>query len=195
VTQPPRIVRGLPPGLEERAAALYWQAFGAKLAKLLGPRQRGERFFQDAVNHNAILAALGPDDTLLGLAAFQNGAAGFSAASAADLWRHYGIGALWRILPLALLERTSTSDTLQMDGICVAPEARGLGVGTLLLEAIFHEARSLGKTRVTLDVIDTNPRARALYERRGFVSAGSHSTSILRPLLGFSSAKRMIRDV
>ena len=48
------------------------------------------------------------------------------------------------------------------------PAARGQGVGTALLKAIIAEGRRRGYAEVRLDVIDTNPRATALYERIGF---------------------------
>lgn len=82
-----------------------------------------------------------------------------------------------------------------MDGICVSEKARGMGVGTALLETVFQCARDTGLRKVTLDVINTNPRAKALYERRGFVAVSEESTSILKPLLGFDSATRMVKTV
>lgn len=71
---------------------------------------------------------------------------------------------------MALLERDLAEDTLLMDGICVDSSARGLGIGTALLEAIKAEAKTRNLAQVRLDVIDINPRARALYEREGFVA-------------------------
>ncbi len=181
---------GLPSGMEAAAAKLYWQAFGGKLGKILGPAERGERFFCDTINRASIIAAT-QDGVLLGIAAFQSEGKGFSRAGLRDLFRHYGIGALWRLIPLALLERSAPADTLQMDGICVDAAARGTGVGSALFDALFAYARERHYRYITLDVIDTNPRARALYERLGFTATGTESTAFLKPLLGFSHATRM----
>lgn len=120
---------------------------------------------------------------------------GFSDAGLSHLFKHYGLSALWRIVPLAMLERTPAKDTLQMDGICVSAQARGIGVGTALLDAVFQCAKDYGHSKVTLDVINTNPRAKSLYERKGFVAISEESTSVLRPLLGFDSATRMVKSV
>jgi len=190
----PEIVHGLPKGFEPDAAALYWQAFGKKLGKLMGPGPRAEGFFADSLNHDAMLAAM-EGDRLLGIAAFKSGEHGFSSSGMSGLFRHYGLGALWRLIPLAMLERKAPEGILQMDGICVAAEARGKGVGTALLNALFEYASTHGFTGVTLDVIDTNPRARALYENLGFEATGVEQTSILRPLLGFATATRMVRQL
>ena len=82
-----------------------------------------------------------------------------------------------------------------MDGIFVEPAARGRGVGTLLLQAIANEAAQRGYAEVRLDVIDTNDRARALYERRGFRPVKTNSTGLLRHVFGFRSATTMVLRV
>ncbi len=189
-----KITHGLPTGQEEAAAALYWQAFGEKLGKLMGPKSRGEAFFSESVNHSSVLAAM-EGDQLLGIAAFKAGDKGFSDGGVGQLFRHYGLGALWRLIPLAMLERSAPDGILQMDGICVSAEARGKGVGTALLTALFDHAQAHGFDGVTLDVIDRNPRAKALYEKLGFQATGVEHTSILQPLLGFATATRMIKTL
>lgn len=178
--------------MESAAAKLYWQAFGKKLGKLLGPAPRGERFFCETINWSSIIAAT-QDGELLGIVAFKSNGVGFSRAGARDLFRHYGFGTFWRFLPLAMLERSSADDTLQMDGICVSASARGKGVGTALFNALFAHARQSNFSYISLDVIDTNPRAKALYERLGFEATKTESTSMLQPLLGFAYATKMRR--
>ena len=187
------IIHGLPAGMEA-AAALYWEAFGAKLGKLLGPAERAERFFAETINHSSIFAAV-EGSTLLGIAAFKDGEDGFCSAGLQDMLRHYGLGALWKMIPLSMLERSAPEATLQMDGICVSAAARGKGVGSSLIKALYAHGKAEGLSFVTLDVIDTNPRAKALYEAQGFVTISVESTSILRPLLDFSEATKMRRPL
>jgi putative acetyltransferase len=58
-------------------------------------------------------------------------------------------------------------------GIAVAPEARGQGVGTALMQAMCDYAdRWLGLLRIELTVYVDNARAIALYERFGFEIEG-----------------------
>ena len=49
-----------------------------------------------------------------------------------------------------------------MDGIVVAPDARGQGIGSELLRRVVAFARDSGFKQVRLDVVDTNPGARCL---------------------------------
>ncbi|MDR9416066.1 MAG: GNAT family N-acetyltransferase [Gracilimonas sp.] len=51
--------------------------------------------------------------------------------------------------------------------VAVHPDARGMGIGTKMLETIEEEARDMGCSKVTLEVREDNP-ARNLYEKQGF---------------------------
>jgi ribosomal protein S18 acetylase RimI-like enzyme len=82
-----------------------------------------------------------------------------------------------------------------MDGIVVHPAARGQGVGTLLLHALFDIAQQQQMRTVRLDVVDTNPAARRLYERLGFVAVKSRRYPLLRTIFGFSASTTMIAQV
>jgi len=74
----------------------------------------------------------------------------------------------------------------------VSEAARGQGVGSALLSAIRGKAITLGYCKVRLDVIDTNPRARALYERQGFIPESTSNIGPLRHIFGFRSATIMV---
>lgn len=78
-----------------------------------------------------------------------------------------------------------------IQAVCVAPDARGSGTGTRLLE--FAENRIFGiSPNVFLCVSSFNPRARALYERRGYQFVGEltdylvpgHSELLYRKTIG-----------
>jgi ribosomal protein S18 acetylase RimI-like enzyme len=75
-----------------------------------------------------------------------------------------------------------------MDGISVAPTARGGGIGTKLLLRIKEFAEAEGYQSVRLDVIDTNHAARRLYEREGFIAISTYRFPYLRWFLDFSAA-------
>lgn len=192
----PILRAGFPEDQRDTAAALFWQAFGGKLGKLLGPEPRALSFLAPTLDPTHCLSVCASDGTLLGLAGFKTADGAFVGGSWADLCRVYGMfGALWRAPLLSMVERAVESDILLMDGIAVAPTARGMGLGTTLLDGITAEAARRGCAKVRLDVIDTNPRARALYERRGFKAIGTEDVFPFRWLFGFSTATKMTQNV
>jgi ribosomal protein S18 acetylase RimI-like enzyme len=190
------VQRGLPRDLRPAAAALYWQAFGGKLGGVLGPDDRALTFLNRVIRADHAIVALDDNGALLGLAGFKTPQGAFAGGAFADLRAVYGLpGAIWRGSLLRLLGREVENSRFLMDGICVAREARGQGVGSRLVEAICDEARARGYAEVRLDVIDTNWRARALYERLGFSAAGIEHLGPLRHVFGFSSATKMVRRI
>ena len=186
------IRHGFDPAHRQTAAALYWQAFKGKLGKVMGPDARALAFFEATMDADYALSAVDADGRLLGIAGFKTSEGSLSGGTLRDMTRIYGwFGGTWRGLILSTLERDLAPGVLLMDGICVDADARGLGVGTALLDAIKEHARQADLNSVRLDVIDTNPRARALYERRGFEPMGTTHTGVLRHLFGFRSATTM----
>ena len=53
-------------------------------------------------------------------------------------------------------------------------------------------SREGGEWRIRLDVIDTNPRAGALYRRMGFLPGKRHAYGYLKPVLGFGGSTEMV---
>ncbi|WP_433544615.1 GNAT family N-acetyltransferase (plasmid) [Streptomyces sp. CA-294286] len=187
--------RGLPAGTERRAAELYWDAFGRKLGPALNPPDKAVPFLAAHLHRDRAVCAL-LDGRLVGLAGHQLGGRALTGGTAADVLRAYGcLRGLPRLLLLTLFERRPARGQLVMDGIAVDPAVRGRGVGSLLLAETAAVAAEHGCREVRLDVIDTNPRTRALYERRGYTPVRTVRTPYLRSLLGFGAVTTMRRPV
>lgn len=177
----------------DRIAALFWQAFGSKLHIVLGPPDKALVFLAAQVDPDFALVARTNDGRPVGLAGFKTRDGALVGGELADLVSVYGwLSTLWRAPLLALIERDLDSGVLLMDGISVDATMQGQGVGTALLNAIKAEARRRGATAIRLDVIDTNPRARALYARQGFEATGTEQLGPLRWIFGFRSSTKMI---
>ena len=61
----------------------------------------------------------------------------------------------------------TASKVFKIHDVAVHPDARGMGIGTMMLETIEEEAREMGCSKVTLEVREDNP-ARRLYEKQDF---------------------------
>jgi len=175
------------------AAALYWEAFGAKLGLTLGPKDRALRFITSVLARDHGICAVDDAGALLGVVGFKTVSGALVGGNFQDMRKVYGmLGATWRTAVLATLERDVENECFLMDGLFVAEQARGQGVGTALLDAICAEARKRGYNAVRLDVIDTNTRARSLYDRYGFEVRKTHSIGWLRYIFGFKNVTAMV---
>ncbi len=194
-TAPIEIRLGLPPEHCGAAAELYYDAFGQKLEPIMISRARGVSVLSVSLNPDFAIAAL-QGERLLGIAGFQHGGQRFVDPNLRTFGKEYGwLRGACRLMLLAFLARQQRQGELLMDGIVVHPSARGQGVGTQLLKALFQYAREHNFACMRLDVVDTNPRARRLYERRGFVAVRTSQYPFLRRVMGFAAVTTMIKEL
>jgi GNAT superfamily N-acetyltransferase len=187
---------GLPDPLRDQATVLYLEAFGQKLGPVLGHDARATQFLTSVQRPSQAIVAMSSGGQLLGIAGFHDRNGGFIGGSYRDIARVYGhVGAVWRAIILSIFDRDVRSDHLLMDGVVVEASQRGNGIGTLLLTAIEDHARKQAKTAIRLDVVDTNPRARALYERRGYAATRKQKIPFANRFFGFRTVTTMIRHL
>ncbi len=187
---------GLPEPQRPAAARLYWGAFGDKLGRVLGPESRALRYVEETIRADHAVVALGPDGGLLGIAGFKTTQGSFAGGSLIDMQAAYGVvGAAWRSWLLARLAHDVDNQRFLIDGICVQPEARGRGIGSQLVKALCDEGRRRGHREIRLEVVDTNVRARQLYERLGFIALRTDGIGPLRLAFRFSAATSMVRPL
>ncbi|SHI81963.1 GNAT family N-acetyltransferase [Wenxinia saemankumensis] len=188
-----RIEAGFAASDRPALAAIYWDAFGDKLGRALGPRRRAEAFLVRALDPAHALVARGAGGQVLGVAGIRDGAGGLVAGRPGDFLAAYGVAAPLRALALVAIPRDVDNARFLVDGLAVAAGARGQGVGTRLLAALAGLAAGRGHREIRLDVAEGNLRARALYEREGFVAAGTRRPGLAGPLLGLPPTVTMVR--
>ena len=187
------IWRGLPVALRGPAARIYYAAFGQKMAALGNEAQSLALLECCMAGEQAIVALR--QGALLGLAGLAEAGRPFVALRLAQFVHVLGPvrGALsclgWRAFT-----RWAGDGELILDALAGDPAGRGTGVGTRLLGAVQDLARERGFALVSLDVVDTNPRARQLYERVGFRALHTHNLLFARSK-GFSAATTLARPV
>lgn len=73
-------------------------------------------------------------------------------------------------------------DEAELANLAVAPEARGRGVGTVLLEGALAAAEARGNVMMYLEVRASNVSALALYTSHGFVEVGRRKSYYRKPV-------------
>lgn len=187
-----QIVRGVPAGQRTRVAELYWEAFASKLRPALGDARRGVPLLEDCVAEDRFLCAVA-DGRVVGVLGFHHdGRSGLDPTHRA-LAARYSVRTAWlRLLLLAPLERTPRPGELLLDGVCVDAQARGAGIGTRLLDEAAVLATELGLHAVRLSVVDTNPRARALYSRLGYRAERTERLGAIGRIYGIAASTPMV---
>ncbi len=188
--------RGLPERYRSSAASLYDEAFGPKFSVAVRSDQKRLSLLKDCfVPEYAIVAMT--DKKLIGIAGFHTlegslteGITYNGLVSRLGFFR-----GSWAALIFSLYDRKPVRGELLMDGIAVRSDFRGKGVGSKLLNEIARYANENDYNRIRLDVIDTNPRAKKLYELRGFKAVKTEEFPYLRWLLGFSSSTTLVLSI
>lgn len=162
------VTEGLAAEHVEDALRLLFGAFAKKLR--IGFRDAGDflRLFRDGVDRRACYSATA-DGTLLGIMALQSPGREIYQFRLGSLFRRF---TPWRaaliLVNMLILYSAPRKDALVVDQLAVAPEARGRGVGTKLLEASEAKGRAMGMPKMALSVISANEGAIRLYERMGY---------------------------
>jgi ribosomal protein S18 acetylase RimI-like enzyme len=198
---PITIERGLPEHLREQAVSLFEEAFGEKMRIAVRDRTVRMAFKSRAYDaRHVVIARRG--DRLLGMVGLSTRSGAFAGGLMDVGWdpRAYRdllgwLGAAWAVWGLHLSDHRPKDDELYVDGLAVAATERSQGIGTRLLDEVTGIAREQAKRYVRLHVVDTNPRARALYERLGFTVTRVQSFRYKQRLIGFGAMISMERRV
>ena len=171
---------------------LYDDAFGQKFSVAISSKEDRLRLLKTTFMLDYAIGAV-YQDRLIGIAGFQTPQGSLTAGITYDtLVSELGVvKGNWAAVIFSLYERKSPLEVLLMDGIAVHSDARGKGVGSRLITEVASYAKAHDFQRIRLDVIDTNPKAKSLYQRKGFTSMTTASYPYLTWLLGFSASTTM----
>jgi len=193
---PMTVSRGFAEAERAVVARLYWQAFGDKLGRVMGPADKAQAYIARTIRPDHAMVARDGRGRVIGVAGFRTREGSFLAIDRPRLAAVYGPpGGALRARLLGLLATETDNRRFLVDGICVERSARGKGVGTRLIEELATEARRRGHPALKLEVRADNLRARSLYERRGFETVGSGHSRLSGALFGLAHWVTMARPV
>lgn len=196
-----QIQRGLPEHLREEGVLLFEEAFGDKMRTAVPDRDTRLRFMARVYAADRIVAAT-RDGGLLGMMGLSSGSGRYRGGLVdvpldprpfRDLlgWG----GAMRAVAGLWMADHRPTREELYVDGVAVVAEARGQGIGTRMMDEAAAIARENGKRWLRLDVISSNPRAQALYERLGYRVTNVTRTRWMARWMGYDAIISMERAV
>lgn len=187
----------LPDELSAAAVCLFLDALGEKLVPILGDDARAQAILENSLDPTRAIAAV-CDGELVGLLAIKDRERGFIAPTLRAMTQTYGLlGGLYRMVGLAFLHHAVAPDEFYVDGVAVIDAMRGQGVGSQLFARLEQRALETGIRTLSLDVINTNPRAKVLYERLGFVRVKQERAWPFNRIFGlpFESDTLMIKKI
>ncbi len=189
-------------GFEEKdrkiVAKLYALAFKRKFENLLGDVETVSELLSSGLNPNYCLACY-KEDELVGISGFHVAHDALLNISISDFIKQFGFfkGLFKALISAVVFYRKPTpKNELLMDGIAVRDGFRGQGIGTLLFDELFVWAKENGYNSIHLDVIDENPKAKALYERLGFKETDYEKVpGFIERLIGVSGFTHMRKEL
>jgi GNAT superfamily N-acetyltransferase len=186
---------GMPEEFRRDVAEMVYEAFRQKLRPLIGSPEQGIAILQKALDPALAIVAVCQGQPV-GVAGLQYDGRNFVTPRRSEFVRQFGsLSGTIRFVMFKLFALAYFQEDMYIDILAVAPAMRGQGIGTLLLEAVFQAARDRGFRSVSLEVVDTNPDARRLYERVGFVAQHTYHYPYLRGIAGFSASIKMVKPL
>lgn len=183
--------QGIPEALRGEAARLYAGVFAAKYQALIGEGPQAEAVIAASLCLSQAFAAF-CQGRLVGLAGYNRPNSHFLSLRAPVLIREFGLlPGLWRYFLHVCQRKRLPRQELLIDGIVVAEDWRGRGLGSLLIERLAYLGQLQGRAGLRLGVVDTNPRARQLYERLGFALLETRYYRLLRGWIPFTALQVM----
>lgn len=185
----------LPEEHRRAAAVIYYSGLQAKLAPVFGPPRTAMAVLPGSFQASRCLVACA-GGKLVGILGIHDQRGGFLAPTFRTMRRHYGPAmGLVRTALLLTMDHKLPPGQLYLDGIAVAAECRGRGIGTALIQALEKRALVNGFDAIALEVIETNPRAKKLYARLGYSEVATHTMGPFSRLFGFRRTSRMIKGL
>lgn len=191
------ITRTINDDQKRQAATLFYEAFAMKFHGLLAMPQDEElckAFLYESINYEIGHYAIQGKE-VLGVAALATGKDSFDQMTYAIMRKYFSLfGALLRWTGYTIFQifhQRPDNDTVLIDALFVSSTSRGKGIGSMLLEHTIEYTRSIGRNKLILGVVNTNPRAKKLYERFGFEVYKTQKTGRFTQRAGFTSSHDM----
>lgn len=180
--------------MEWQVARLIHDAFDAKIDRLLlrtTDGARAIRLIKIAARFDQGYYAI-DGSTVVGCIGYSQPGNQFLHFSWRALRREFGcFGAMGRLMSQYFSRDKCHEEEMYITLIAVTEGYRSTGIGSRLIETLANHGKCTCKKRLVLEVVDSNPRARNLYERLGFTFIKQYNTGWFSKPAGFTTVVRM----
>ena len=187
-----QIQSGVPEQQRITVATIFYESFPDKFARLFGDPRKAIPLISQLIRENRILSAL-IDGQVVGFAGLHYHGKHFLKFHIAETVRIYRLTAL-RVILYFLITALNVHNTnqLHLEVLAVHEQYRNQGIGTQLVHSTIAFAQQQGFSLIRLEVVNTNPKAKKLYERIGFKQVQDHEiTYPFNILTGFRTITDM----
>jgi len=149
-------------------AKIFYESFKDKFSIIFGDRKKAIRLISKLIREDRILVAT-KDEKVVGFVGLHYQRKNFMEFNLTEITKVYGLLAI-RVLIYFLITifTEQKPNQLHLEVIAVTEKQRGRGTGTKLLKSTIDFAWLKKFPQIKLEVVNTNPKARKLYEKIGF---------------------------
>ena len=183
---------GVPKNQRSKIAKIYYEAFQDKLSRIFSNKQKVETLISTSLRDERILVAY-KDGVVVGFAGLQYQGKKFMDPSLTQAVRIYGLETIRVLLFFAFSIFTKPKpNQLYLEILAVSKDQQNKGIGTKLIQSTINHARSKKIPQIKLEVVNTNPKAKKLYQRIGFGKVKDHKIPYpFSALIGFNIITEM----
>ncbi len=171
----------LPKEMHSKAVEIFSQAFQNKYGTIFKTENEFKKFISILILQKKMIYAY-KDGILYGLLIYSSKESK-THTTPKNMIQTFGFfRGMKRFVKLAPFHEKIHKGEMHLDFMCVSEEARGRGIGTLLMQEAIEIAQREKYKELTLAVIDTNEQAKKLYETLGFKTLKKVETTPLNKL-------------
>jgi ribosomal protein S18 acetylase RimI-like enzyme len=182
--------------LKNRLADIYFQAFGRKVTAIIRPECKAREIVIKSLNYDMALYAFDGSKNLIGFLGFHTNSKEFIRYKYRNLREYFNaLNAFIKLVILRFSIPVLQKNEIRIDSVAIENSFRGRGIGTALIENFSNFAKTNNFNKIYLEVVDTNPEAKKLYNRLGFITKKRVRYYFFARRAGFSAEDIMFKEI
>jgi len=185
------------PEEEQIVSEILYESFKKSMNVFIKTKDQGKRIISKSMNSNMGFYAYNENKELVGVIGAELRSRNFLTISFSTLKYEFNLLKAIILYFILKIEPVTIKNDIEVyiKAIAVKNDFRSKGIGKSLINYFTKYYEDLGYTIVSLDVNDSNIRAKALYESLGFQTKKYYKYGLLTKRLGFTGVYHMIKNI